>query len=94
MSAPLPAMFVEIQAAGRGVGTAAGRMIGRTSVIRPMAVRDGFEWNQEFAFEDLGGMGKEEEVKVVVWKERKMGREGQVGEVVVMGRAGMKEGEM
>ena len=93
---PAAAMFVEIQAVGRGVanGAAGGRMIGRTSVIRraaaPVSRDRGFEWEQEFGFEDLG-----EEVRVVVWKERKMGREGKVGEVNLGGgRAGMREGEV
>jgi hypothetical protein len=76
-------MYVEIQAAVRGVGSAAGRMIGRTSVIRPgIGSQEGYSWEQDFKFEDLGG-----EVRLVVWKERKMGREGKVGEIVITGDA-------
>lgn len=47
-------------------------------------------WDQDFAFEDLEGR---EEVRLIVWKERKMGREGKVGECNVGGRGVGREGE-
>lgn len=66
-------------------------MLARTRVSRGEGAKP--KWDQNFVFEDyLEG----EEIKLVVWKERKMGREGLVGGCKVGGggKGGMREGEM